>query len=268
MTDDELVQTCKRNRVEEWLHESGCFVGLAVGFLACIVVVVLRFCEVFTIEWPFAVLIGLEAFVFVGAGTFGLLQYLSRFRCRHSLCELEDRYGCRPLAEYVAKERRTLVPGEVVILFSGHTPPSSASWWVRVRLSKGGGATVEARLSMVHDFGTGRPLGDLCQAARGQISGEEAARLMDLASQVRKGKTVVRSTVMDGFPVSCAVVWGDTKRVSTISCNLTGVPDSHVGKAHIGLVEEVFRASRGLIDMPLMYGCCDFRTGEIDIGDV
>ncbi len=143
-----------------------------------------------------------------------------------------------------------------------------------VRIDGGSPGNVEARFGPVDnagkfiDFGAGLNPKDCFKTGKGTLSPDVARRLTDLASKILTKKKKVRSTVIDGFPVSCALILGGTRRAKIISCNLAGIPDNQKGEPQILLVGEVFSAGRALIDSPSGFGSTNLRTGEIQIGGV
>ena len=273
ISDEELAVRCKRNWLEEWLHGSGCVIGLVFGFVAAATVITLSFFGVMSWGWYFSTCLAFVAFFAIPFLTYGFLNWLARFRCRHLLRELEHRYGCRPLAEYVKETCQFICPGEIVFILTGSTLPRGQHWWVSVRITGEQSGTVEARFGPVlyddrfSDFGSGHNPKDRFKIAKGNLAPEVARRLSALAGSIQKTKTDLPSTVIDGFPIACAVVFGGTKQTKFVSCNLAGIPDSPNEESYVLLVKEAFFAGRVLIDSPSGFGSCS-STGEIQIGNV
>jgi hypothetical protein len=275
LTNEELAEKCKRNAAEEWLHQSGCLFGLLTGLAAAGLIISLKVLAIIAWSWFLICYLAFFAIPFSAIPVYSLFENIARFRCRHLLRELEGRFGCRPLKEYVRAMRRTIAPGEVAMILVGRTLPLCQIWWICVRVVREGqSGTVEARFGpednagMDIDFGTGKNPQDVFTVARRELSPEIAGRLAEMAGDVVGREVRFRSTVKDGFPVSCALVRGDTNRVTTISCNLAGIPPSRAGQPPVRLVEEVFTAGRELIDRPSIYGSTHFFTGDIEIKDV
>ena len=275
MTDEDLAERCKRNRMETWLHDSGCFVGLFVGLLACTTIIVVSILEYLPWSWCFGSYLALIAFPISVFSVYGLFEWMARFRCRHLLRELEGRYGCRPLAEYVKAMRKEIGASEIALILVGRTLPLCQNWWVCIRITDGKSTgSVEARFGPIAnagemlDFGAGHNPKDSFRIATGELDPAVAGRLAELAGKIRKRKIDVPSTVIDGFPVSFAVVIGATNEVRIISCNLAGIPETQNNEPHILLAREAFSTGRVLIDAPSGFGSTNFKTGEIQIGGV
>jgi hypothetical protein len=274
LSDAELTARCKRNRAEEWLHQSGCVVGLLAGVAAGVTAITLG-AAVASWDWCFAAYLGFMAFFVTGLSTFSLCEGLSRFRCRHYLREVEGRYGLLPLKDYVKAMRPGLTPGETVFVFVGQGLPHGDHWWVCVHTFDGGKAgKAEVRRVATEgfggrpDFGKGVVPTNALQVARTDLPPELASRLAETAGRLHRPRINVRSAVIDGFPVACAVLDGATQRATVISCNLVGVPSSQAGEPHIRLLHEVFAVGTALLDGPSVYGSTDFFTGEIRLGDL
>jgi hypothetical protein len=152
LSDQELAARCKRNRAEEWLHQSGCVGGLLAG-VAAGVTVLIGAAAVASWDWCFAAYLGFMAFFVTGLCTFSLCEGLSRFRCRRYLRELEGRYGLLPLKDYVKATRPGLAAGETVFVFIGQGLPHGDHWWVCVH-TLDGGKTGKAEARRVAPEGT------------------------------------------------------------------------------------------------------------------
>lgn len=271
MTDGELVERCKRNRLEEWLHESIPWIGLMVGLACSITTGWLTFGREINLGCCFGVYLCLVS-IPLGIGlVHASFTFLSEFRCRHFLHELRRRYGCLPLEWYAKEALSQTLPGQVVVLFSGCTLPVCFSWWVRLVLQQDGrSGTVETRYGAgMFDFGEGRLPNETAFArAETTLDQEQATRILALAKKADEaGSIKLTSTVKDGFPASCAVVVGGSRKATMVTCNLAGIPAKKQGKPQVTLIEEVFAVGRPLIDAPSLYGSCDMH-GNIDIRDV
>lgn len=270
-SDEELAASCKRNHVEEWLHRSGCLLGLVCGFVAGAAVISLNIVGVTSWSWFWSSYLAFMTFFWTAPSIYGLLRSLSRFRCRHFLRELEYRYGERPLSEYVKAATQSITSAEIVLILMGRTLPLCHKWWVFVRIDGGKAGTVETRFGPIDarfDFGAGISPKDSFKFAQGNLDAEQSCRLAELATKIHKRKTNVSSTVKDGFPIDFALISGDTKQAKFVSCNLAGIPETWKRRPHVFLVKEVFTAGRDLIDSPSWFGSCNARTGEIQIGEI
>jgi hypothetical protein len=172
MSDEVLTVRCQRNRLEEWLHGSGCLIGLVCGFVAAATVITLSVVGVMSWSWCFSSGDAVVAFFITALSTYGLLNFLARFRCRHALRELEHRYGWRPLAEYVKEACQSISASEIVFILAGRTLPIGQNWWVSVRITGEQSGTVEARFGPLlndgrfSDLGSGRNPKDCFKVAR------------------------------------------------------------------------------------------------------
>ncbi len=272
MSDAELAAKCKRNRLEEWLHGSGLVVGLVCGLAVAGTIITLSMIRMDSWSWCFTGCAAFFAFFYTVLAIYGLLNSLARFRCRRFLRELEHRYGCRPLSEYVRTAIRTITSTEIVLILTGRTLPIGQNWWVSIRIEDGASGKVEARFGPFDysdiDFGTGRSPNEFFKIAKGVLDPEVTRRLAEFAGRIQKRKTTVWSMVKDGFPISCALVFGGTKRTKIIRCNLAGIRKAQEGEPHVALIRGAFYAGRVLIDAPSGFGSCEFGTGKIQIGDV
>jgi hypothetical protein len=270
MSDEQLAERCKRNRLENWLQESFPWIGLLVGLAGSVTTGWLTFSREINLGCCFGAYLCLVSFP-LGIGlVYALFTFLSEFRCRHLLHELRRRYGCLPLEWYAREELSQTPPGQVVVLFSGCTLPASFSWWVRLVLQQDGrSGTVETRYGAgTFDFGEGRLPDTACARAEATLDEKQASRILALAKKAEEaGSIKLSSTVKDGFPASCAVVVGGARKAILVKCNLAGIPAKKQDKPQVRLIEEVFAVGRALIDAPSLYGSCDMY-GNIDIRDV
>jgi hypothetical protein len=279
LSDEELAAKCKRNRLEERIHESSPSVGCLTGIVVALTILVLKTMGVIAWDWCFTIFFAPYSILISFVLIFGLLNFVARFRCRRFLRELERRYGCRPLREYVATARRSIGLDHRVLILTGVGLPIGDRWWICVRLNGNDkSATVETRCghgnesnfqgTYAFDFGKGLHPKDFFRINRSELPSRVAEELVALSRQIEKSRIRMNSTVLDGFPVSCALISGDTKRVKTISCNLAGIPQKQAATPYAQLVQAVFQAGRELIDRSPMFGSCDSKTGNIRIGDL
>ncbi len=270
--DEELAVRCKRYWLEAWLHESGCVIGLVCGVLAAVVIFLSL---VSVLDWSsgFSCWLAFLAFPFTALWTYLFIERVSRFRCRHALRELEYRYGWRPLTEYVADATQSISPNQIVLLLIGRTLPVGQNWWVCIRIDGTTSGTVETRFGPIEykdrytDFGSGRDPKQRFKIAKGELAPDVARRLAELAGSIQKQHTNVPATSVDGFPITCALVFGDASPVKMLSCNLAGIPENQRDQPHISLVRHAFAAGRALVNAHSYFGTVN-QSGEIVIGEV
>lgn len=269
ISDEELAAKCKRNSLEEWLHSSGCLIGLVCGVVAFATVIALRIVGIFPWSWFFAIFVAFLVFPFTAGSTYSFLNNVSRFRCRQALRELEHRYGWRPLAEYVQEATESIGSNELCLILMARALPHGQHWWVNIRIDSGKSAYVETRVGAIKDgdFGSGRNPKECFDAAKGELGIDAAGRMVELAERIQMREINIPSTVRDGIPVFCALIVGATKQASAIKCNLAGIPKEREDDPTVLLIKEVFSAGRALIDVPSVYGSTRW-SGEIQIGNV
>lgn len=274
ISDEELAAICKRNRLEEWLHRSGCSIGLFGGFAVSVAIITLRIAGIASWSWFFTGSLAVVSFLFSALLLLSIAGGLARLRCRHYLRELEQRYGRRPLSEYVSDARKSISADEVLFILQGCTVPIYQNWWISVRVNRQHAGNVEVRVGPLLNhadtfgFGTGQNPQECFRIAKGEISASTAARLAEFAGKLQSRKTNLPPQCFDGFPVTCAVLIGATGETKFISCNLAGIPAAMKESPAAMLVNEVFAAGEALIDVPWGFGSTDFGTGEIRIGSL
>lgn len=255
--DEELIVRARRNAFEDWLRRSTYLVGVGAGIAAVAVVLALELAGVFAWGWCRLTYVSLLAFLAAASGSATLSIRASRFRCRHALRELERRYGCLPLRHYSRLLRRTIGPDEIAVVAIVHAPLSGRHSWTCVYIAPGGAAaSVEIRHQTADlpdgyvDFGTGILPRESFRLAKAPLPSETAVHFMGLLTKIRPGRFRVPATVKDGLPVVCAVIRGNTRRTSTIRCNLAGLPAVYADRPPIQLVREVVAAGQALRDSP------------------
>jgi hypothetical protein len=215
----ELVQIVKqrRTRIERAVGRSGCLLSILLAAAVWVGIYHFTAGELF-VTLSFFWLFGAAA---VSMLVFSAVGYLRDFRLRKHVRELNRRFGRLPVRSYVRQYARRAAPSELVCLFHGTALPYGNRLWGSVWVRENGNRAVGRTISWEAWWEPRPNPWDHLEFSEYEVSESKASEICALINRTKgTGKTHVEVAVLDGFPATVAVVFGDGSKTTVFSTNL------------------------------------------------